>query len=72
MQAPELLYYYRPLRRYPNVYKCAGHGAEDPKHRSFYEPYFTSHDKDLVYGPGCIVSPYAGDRANAEKLQGAK
>jgi hypothetical protein len=69
MQAPELLYYYRPLRRYPSVYKCAGHGAEDPKHRSFYEPYFSSHDKDMVYGPGCIVSPYVGDRAPADRLE---
>jgi hypothetical protein len=68
MQA-ELLYYYRPLRRYPNVYKCAGHGAEDPKHRAFYEPFWNSKDNSPVFAPGCIVSPYVGDRADAAKLK---
>jgi hypothetical protein len=62
MQDQTLLYYYRPLRRYAQVYKCAGHGAEDAKHRAFYQKYFSEHDKDPVYAPGCIIRTYRGDR----------
>jgi hypothetical protein len=61
MQA-KLLYYYRPLRRYPSVYKCAGHGAENPEHRAFYVKFWTKLDTDPVYLPGCIVRSYQGDR----------
>ena len=58
------LYYYRPLRRYSGtVWKCAGHGAEDPAHRSFYEPAFAAN----LYGderflPGVEIMPYVADR----------
>lgn len=69
---PERSYYYRPLRYYRGtVYKCAGFGAEDPKHRAFYEPFFNGpgcdpeqHKMgDVSYLPGVVIlQGYRGDR----------
>jgi hypothetical protein len=59
-----LLYYYRPIAFYGGkLWKCAGHGAEKPEHRAFYEPYFARRgDDDKTFLRGCKVMPYAGDR----------
>lgn len=67
----ERMYYYRPIAMYNGrILKCAGFGAEDPNHRSFYEDYFTrngNHDGSI--SPGCIVvSGYRGDRIFADTL----
>jgi hypothetical protein len=59
------LYYYRPLAAYPEIYKCAGHGAEDPQHRAFYEPFFNSKEdcKERGFVPGVVIlEGYRGDR----------
>lgn len=53
----ERKYYYRPMKHYGGqVYKCAGHGAEDPKHREFYEPWFSyCLDGDPSFEAGVVV-----------------
>jgi hypothetical protein len=59
------LYYYRKLKATGN-YKCAGHGAEDPKHRAFYFRFFQENqDNDPRFLADCVISPYLGDQFNA-------
>lgn len=62
------LYYYRPIAALPGVFKCAGFGAEDPKHREFYIPHFTkTADESSGLAAGApLVMPYAGDRITAD------
>jgi hypothetical protein len=58
------LYYYRKLKS-TGMYKCAGHGAEDPAHRAFYLPFFKSNqDNDPRFEADCILSEYKGDIIN--------
>ena len=64
------LYYYRPCA-YNNgaTLKCAGHGAEDESHRSFYIPHFDSEDglkhTHLLAGV-VVVAGYQGDQITPE------
>jgi hypothetical protein len=61
------MYYYRPIPHYNgNVLKCAGHGAERPEHRAFYEPFFATNE-DGQFMPGVvIVEGYRGDRITTD------
>jgi hypothetical protein len=57
-------FYYRPLSFYGGkILKCAGHGAENPEHRAFYEKHFNTHLEGGQFMPGVqILSGYHGDR----------
>lgn len=60
----EPVYYYRKLKA-TGLYKCAGHGAEDPSHRAFYLPFFQANqDNDPRFEADCILSEYKGDTFN--------
>jgi hypothetical protein len=73
VKAPERLYYYRPIAHYRGkVLKCAGHGAETPSHRAFYEPYFNTK-RDDGFLPGVVIlAGYRGDRIDAETHEEVK
>jgi hypothetical protein len=63
------LYYYRPLAKYPQIYKCAGFGAENHFHRAFYEVYFDSEEncRERGFCPGVVVlEGYRGDRISRD------
>ena len=58
------LYYYRPLRAFNGaVWKCAGHGAENPDHRKFYQPFYAANkDENVLFLAGVEMLPYIADR----------
>ena len=66
------MYYYRPLAFFDGkVYKCAGHGAEMPSHRAFFEAYYNTPSSwpsyDTGHLPGVIITDgYKGDRIVVE------